>query len=1423
MTRRLFSRFLAILLCFTLVLIQIPGVVFAEESSAPDEPAVSLELELEPEPDPELEPELGPELEPELDPELEPELGPELEPELDPELEPELDPELEPELDENGNPIDAVSLTKLELALLSTPIGNEHFTFMPDSGILTIHDSDGFDEWKAAAFLEADIPGSLLHVVVAAGITAIPGGADSGAFDSCLLLESVTFEAPELITSIGMRAFENCVSLDTLDFSALTALEEICQHAFSGTAFTDLDLSDNIALVDIKDSAFESCAALTSVIFPYSLKTIYNDAFIYCQELSNISFPLGSGGEEPLITSISENSFFKLPADDGTSHAPITLDLSNATSLERIDGSAFQNFYALETLDLSGCTSLTAISTEAFRDCSNLTTVKLPPNVYSSGSYSGMDTIGDGAFSGCSSLLEMELPYSIQSISASSFAGCNSITAFSFIGEPDTDSGHGALDGNTFTNGAYTIFKGSLYTRNASGHLTLLCAVPDPDDGTTVTFPAGTRYIGERAFSGQPITSVILPASVEVIAPYAFENCSALESVLFEGADDGTSQLWGIGYNAFSGCASLTELALPDSVLVVDEGFVADSGLTHLTIPSHLRQASIVQSTEALGIEFGAKLFAAFYEEGVMTDIQFHSLTDLIEITVNQVVQIETNSVLPGIAFDSSSPFSYFSYLFDIDGVLYACTDGLSFNAGRSIPPTYALLQYPAAKSDLTEYDIEETMRDFALYSANNATPNSDDGYKILSPAFNVNQFKAIGEYAFYNCGANFLSSSAGLQKLYVPTSTQVLMPYAFGATIGSTIRLIDFADPGNAVLSTLGTASFPVVFERGASPHRLPLALFLPPSIGYAQLNAPLGGVFYFDDALFPGDATDPSQADAFEAWFTMRCRAEFFLSVYRGSAANTWAVEQGIPVYYRARGSVMEANPPKDLYQYVPYRFTPVTDIVDNSGLTFEISAGSLPVGLRMVVGDEAPEDVPSGMTPGTIYGALWDSGPLEPSYSFTLTATSGGMSTTVPFTIYLEGTAPDSSAISNNFDYLGHPTIDVDGGGTLAETPTFFFATDPSALGVINRTDFQFSVGDPRLSFHINKRYNLFRGVWLNGRELVRGVDYVAERGSTKVTLNANTMNALPDGDYTIAVAFQRTDFEGSDTQTLNDLEVLVSSFTIEETGVPLSSGLPGTAIGEVNDDGGGGTPPDDGSDGSTPPDNGSGGGTSSGGSSGGGTSSGDSSGYGGSGSSGGSGGEASTIPAPLPLPIEPVVLPREPDAPIGTLSFAAPVTPDSPAAFISRSRTGTGAVTGLPVDADGNLLFSLDGSGAPMVIRVDEPIETYRELFFDGVLFTDCSIYEGSTILHFTAQTLETVDEGRHVLRVVFAEKVIEIPFILTKLALPVPTPEKVAAPLSASASIMSAPSPIFIICIGVAVAIAGIGLGLTASHRRKRGS
>ncbi|MBQ7797603.1 MAG: leucine-rich repeat domain-containing protein, partial [Clostridia bacterium] len=102
----------------------------------------------------------------------------------------------------------------------------------------------------------------------------------------------VRVKLPSTLTSIGAVAFQDCSNLVFVDFSECVNLHTIGYAAFDYANIMGVDLSNTI-LENVSSDLFSS-SGLRYVKFPYTILTIENSAFSYCENLESITFELSA-------------------------------------------------------------------------------------------------------------------------------------------------------------------------------------------------------------------------------------------------------------------------------------------------------------------------------------------------------------------------------------------------------------------------------------------------------------------------------------------------------------------------------------------------------------------------------------------------------------------------------------------------------------------------------------------------------------------------------------------------------------------------------------------------------------------------------------------------------------------------------------------------------------------------------------------------------------------------------------------------------------------------------------------------------------------------------------------------------------------------------------------------------------------------
>ena len=94
-----------------------------------------------------------------------------------------------------------------------------------------------------------------------------------------------------------------------------------------------------------------------------------------------------------------------------------------------------------------------------------------------------------------------------------------------------------------------------------------------------VKLPNTLTKIGTYAFTLTGLQAITIPSSVKEIGERAFEENQSLDEVIFEGAEDGTSQLTLIGDYAFAGIGVVEKIVIPSSVETMPDNVFAWSSV----------------------------------------------------------------------------------------------------------------------------------------------------------------------------------------------------------------------------------------------------------------------------------------------------------------------------------------------------------------------------------------------------------------------------------------------------------------------------------------------------------------------------------------------------------------------------------------------------------------------------------------------------------------------------------------------------------------------------------------------------------------------------------------------------------------------------------------------------------------------------
>lgn len=217
-----------------------------------------------------------------------------------------------------------------------------------------------------------------------------------------------------------------------------------------------------------------------SVVFDEGILSIGDEAFCDIDypnktylNLTNVTFADSIQNIGRNCFKYCKNAVFgKLPAD-----------------LKVIEKAAFDN--CIQLTEIIFPDGVVTIENNAFNDCVNLTKVTMPDSI---------TFVGSSAFRGCRKLVDVQWSNNLTEIDDSAFRVCG----LQQLEIPDS----------------VTSIESYAFAYNAL---------------TDVRLPCKLVQIGQGAFQANPITSITIPTTVQRIGAYAFSECTALESVYFEG------------------------------------------------------------------------------------------------------------------------------------------------------------------------------------------------------------------------------------------------------------------------------------------------------------------------------------------------------------------------------------------------------------------------------------------------------------------------------------------------------------------------------------------------------------------------------------------------------------------------------------------------------------------------------------------------------------------------------------------------------------------------------------------------------------------------------------------------------------------------------------------------------------------------
>lgn len=644
---------------------------------------------------------------------------------------------------------------------------------------------------------------------------------------------------PAGTTAVAEYAFINNTNLTSVNLPAsVTAIGEM---AFGGcAALSSFSIAGGSALKSIGMRAFYGCSSLTAFSIPLTVQNIAEEAFAACSALislnyngiKNLGYLFGMTPYAGSYAAVQNGIEYYLP-----------LSLKNIRIVDnsmKVAAHCFQNATELATAIIA--ISVKEIGEYAFDGCTGLTQLTVIRG-------SGLENIGDAAFRNCPELTTLYLPASAKDIGQDILNGASALAEL-------TVGGH-ALP-KLFGTSAYPDSYQAEY-QSTEYYLPLSLKTVIIADGSvgiepyayattridSVSLPSSLEVIGEYAFYGsslssiiQPaqslmkeikeyafaecvaLTSIVIPAGMDRIGARAFYNCSALETVDF------LSDYCQIGYQAFLNSqwyATKSGLIYAGTTLLgysgqVPEGYnlIIEEGTTDVAANAFESQAQLLSVRVPASVKtIGEAAFKNcvnltqinFIGESILEEISeqlFYNCQALDDFVIPATVKKIGNQAFYNCKAFEMAGFGANSLLTEIGDSAFSMSGVIVVN----LPSSLEKIGDGTFSDCLSMTAINFAYPDRVEYIGNNAF------YKAKNAVFNKSIFSDltyIGAEAFYGCekltavqapqlafiGADAFRNCFSLTAITLTSAVRIfdLFGYADNDVTGTKYQLISFED----------------------------------------------------------------------------------------------------------------------------------------------------------------------------------------------------------------------------------------------------------------------------------------------------------------------------------------------------------------------------------------------------------------------------------------------------------------------------------------------------------------------------------------------------------------------------------------------------------------------------------------------------
>lgn len=371
---------------------------------------------------------------------------------------------------------------------------------------------------------------------------------------------TVEFPDSDKFTYIGDSVFCNTnPKMESVTIPA--SVTHIGDHSFAlntdpiaGEKSIDVVIPENSKLQVIGDYAFANNSAVKRLDFPDTLTTIGHLAFSKCKSLASITIP---ASVKSVQTDTLDN-YYNAEANDGKGNVFFEED-----SIFKIQNGVFyddeslirvldwqENVVVPDGIEYIGEDAFNAYTTQTPNEMDTLKSIEFPESLVS---------IGDWAFRSCKALESVVIPENVTELGTGAFTGCVSLRSATINGPirklDQTFNGCTSLETVVVPETVEVIGDSTFQG----------CAKLASFDFSNI------REIGDSAFLQTGITSLRGADKLDQIERKAFQNCTALETVVLP---DAVQEL---PISSFRGCSALKLMVLPETLKTLGSSSIRDS------------------------------------------------------------------------------------------------------------------------------------------------------------------------------------------------------------------------------------------------------------------------------------------------------------------------------------------------------------------------------------------------------------------------------------------------------------------------------------------------------------------------------------------------------------------------------------------------------------------------------------------------------------------------------------------------------------------------------------------------------------------------------------------------------------------------------------------------------------------------------